>query len=184
MSNNERHLARVAGLDISLIPTFWAGTGLLILLISGGLLLLTDASLLAALGGGLLGTALYWLAEILHHFGHAIAAQRTGHPMIGVRLGVFLILGTSLYPQNEGDLPAALHIRRASGGPITSAILGLIFIAAGALLIQAAGEAGSDLGAWVLGFGLLNLLYFSLGALIPIMGMTDGSTILYWRKRL
>lgn len=177
MTQKSTSVGRLAGLDISITPQFWIGCVLLTALIAGGLALFADLSPLSALGAGLLGALIYWISEFLHHVGHSIAARRTGYPMTGVRLGVFLILGTSLYPKDEGMLPAATHICRAVGGPITSALIGLVFLALGAVL-------SGPLAGWVTGVGLLNLFWFSLGALVPLMGMTDGSTLLYWRKRL
>ncbi|MBP7961744.1 MAG: hypothetical protein KBG20_11995 [Caldilineaceae bacterium] len=175
MSSNSTSIGRFAGLDLSITPGFWIGCALLTGLIGLGLALFAAMSPLAALGGGLLGTLLYWFSEILHNLGHALAAKRTGYPMTGIRLGFLFILGRSLYPADEGELPAAVHMRRAAGGPILSATFGLVAIAVGVLM-------GNIPGAWVTGFGLLNVFLFGLGALVPI-GFTDGSTLLYWRNR-
>ena len=176
MSSKSTSIGRFAGLDISVTPRFWIGCALLTGLVGLGLVFFAAKPPLAALGGGLLGTGLYWLSEILHNLGHAWAARRTGHPMTGIRLGFLFIFGTSLYPADEGELPAAVHMRRAAGGPILSTTLGLVAIALGLL-------SGNSLGAWVMGFGLLNLFLFGLGALLPL-GFNDGSTLIYWRKRL
>ncbi len=175
MSSKSTSIGRLAGLEISITSGFWIGCALLTLLTGLGLAFFADLSPLAALGGGLLGTLLYWLSEILHNLGHAWAARRTGHPMTGIQLGFLFVFGSSLYPRDEGDLPAAVHMRRAAGGPILSVTFGLIAIALGLLL-------GNTLGAWVTGVGLLNVFLFGLGALAPI-GFNDGSTLLAWRKR-
>jgi len=176
MPSKSTPIGRFAGLDLFITPQFWYGCALLTVLIGLGLMLFAAMPPLTALLAGLWGTVLYWLSELLHHLGHATAARRTGHPMRGVRLGVFLILATSLYPKDEGELPAAVHIRRALGGPLASALIGLILISIGLML-------SGTLANWIVGAGLLNLFWFSLGALTPMMGMTDGSTLLfYWRK--
>jgi len=175
MSSKSTSIGRIAGLDILITPRFWIGCALLTLLMGLGLVFFAARSPLAALGGGLLGTLLYWFSEILHNPGHAWAARRTGHPMTGIRLGFLFIFGTSLYPADEGELPAAVHMRRAAGGPILSVTFGLVAVALGVLM-------GNILGAWVTGAGLLNVFLFGLGALVPI-GFNDGSTLLYWRKR-
>src|SRR5258706_526147 len=82
--------------------------------------------------GGLLAVALHWLSEIVHHLGHAIAARRTGYPMSGIRLGFLGVLTSSVYPRDEPELPPALHIQRALGGPLASLAIGLV---AGALAL-------------------------------------------------
>ncbi len=176
MSSKSISIGHFAGLDFFIARQFWLGSAVLTGVIGLGLALFADLSPLSALLGGLLGMGLFWLADILHNLGHAIAARRTGHPMIGIRLGFLLFFGTCIYPRGEGTLPGAVHMRRALGGPILSTALGLVDIALGLLI-------GGTVGAWVLGFGLLNLLWYGLGSLLPL-GFTDGSTLLfYWRNR-
>ena len=103
-------------------------------------------------------------------------AKLVGYPMTGVRL--WLVIGTSLYPEDEPELPAKTHIKRALGGPIASAILA-IFIAPIAFTLQM-----NDVQfAWVVSFLLFTVVgVFTVGALLPL-GISDGSTILrYWGK--
>jgi hypothetical protein len=171
------HLGKVAGLEIGLtLSAVWASLLLWLALsaIAFWLLRLPPGQ---AILGGLLAVLLHWLSEFVHQLGHAWAARRVGHPMRGVRL--WWLLGASRYPRNEGPLPAAVHIRRALGGPPASLILTLI---GAALLFAWRDNAG--LPYWLaLFFCLENLLVFTLGAFLPL-GFTDGSTLLeWWPKR-
>lgn len=173
--DKEYPLGRIAGLRLSAGLLFVAGTlilwiGLSIIGTAG-----FDLPLPQAVAGGLAATFLYWLSEVIHQLGHAFAAHRTGHPMTGIRLGTYLVFSTSLYPENEGILPAGVHIRRALGGPIASFIL---TAAAGMLALLVPLEQG--LPGWLVRFVcLVNLFVFALGAFLPL-GFTDGSTLLKW----
>ena len=105
----------------------------------------------------------------------ARAARRTGYPMSGIRLGKWGVLGTSLYPADEPALPAAIHIRRALGGPAGSLV---VTLAAAAVALALRAEGGALW--WVAVFVFLdNLLLLTLGAFLPL-GFTDGSTLLRW----
>jgi hypothetical protein len=164
----------------------------------GALLLLTVFSWLGrrvfrlppgvALIGGALATALHFVSELWHQSGHVRAAAATGHPMSGVRL--WGVLGTSLYPPDEPQLPPEIHARRALGGPRASAW----FAALGGLavlLTRPRRRSGQDDGdprpsvAFMIStlFALENLLVFSLGALLPLPFMeTDGGTLRRYRR--
>lgn len=168
-------LGTQAGLRLSARPSaLWSALALWIVL-SGVALGLLNLSPLAAILGALLAVALHWLSELFHQLGHAQAARRAGYPMIGIEF--WLLLSSSLYPPSEPDLPAALHIRRALGGPIASLALTLL-----AGLTALALHAPGGVLWWVaLFFFLDNLLVFTLGAFLPL-GFTDGSTLLYWRR--
>ena len=123
--------------------------------------------------GGLIATLMHLTATLWHQLGHAIAARRTGHPMMGVRL--WLLLGASVYPHDEGDLPAAVHIQRALGGPIANLVL-TILVGGVALIL----DPSNGVAWWLFVFWFLdNSLIFTLGALLPL-GFNDGSTILHW----
>jgi hypothetical protein len=129
-----------------------------------------------AVAGGMLLALGHWWLEIWHNLSHDQAARMTGHPMRGTRLGAYGVLGTSLYPDDEGELPPRVHITRALGGPIGSAAMS---VATGlAALVLAPFSFG-----WVaLVLFLDNLLVFTLGAWVPL-GFNDVSTVLYWLKR-
>lgn len=128
--------------------------------------------------GALLGTVLHWSLEMIHHLGHAYLAQRTGYPMLGVRIGMLGILAMSLYPKTEPKLPASVHIRRALGGPIASGICAVIFL----VLVLATAHL-NDVLAWLFRLGLFESLLMSVGALAPLPGIDGGTILHYWRKR-
>ena len=88
-------------------------------------------------------------------------------------------LAMSRYPKDEPDLPPEIHIRQAWGGPQGSMVLTLIIGFIAFALRSTGGVAW-----WVVIFLLVdNLLVFTIGALLPL-GFTDGSTILYWRRKI
>lgn len=165
--------------DLAITGTQLAVLGSLLLWLLFTLLgiFLFALALATAVLGGLLATLLHWLAGLLHHLGHAWAAQRTGYPMREVRL--LHVLAISIYPRDEPELPAETHIKRALGGLPVNILLGLIGLGVG----LAIGDGG---GLWYLlamFFGLENLLLYGLGAFLPL-GFTDGSVLLeWWAKR-
>ncbi len=171
MSRNYR-LGRLAGLTISAEPSALAAT------LGLGALAATVAAWRGVRGPQALGVApavvaLHWAGELGHQWGHATAARYAGYPMIGLRL--WGPLSASLYPPDEPDLPAAVHIRRALGGPTASALISLT----AALVFSRVSPRRRVLRA-LAGFALLeNLLVFTLGAFVPL-GFNDGSTLLYW----
>jgi hypothetical protein len=130
----------------------------------------------AALVGGFIGSWLHFLSELWHQTGHARAAEQTGHPMEGVHL--WGVLGTSVYPVDEPELPGEVHVRRALGGPKASAALAV----AGWLLALATWPVRGIAFMIAVLFALENTLIFSLGAFIPLPFMeTDGETLRrYW----
>lgn len=124
----------------------------------------------------LFATLLHWDAAMWHQFGHAWAARRTGHPMKGVT--AWWLLSTSVYPSDEPELPAGVHIRRALGGPLASLVYSLL---AGllALLFYSSGPAARMV---VIFWFLDSFIVFGIGSLLPL-GFTDGSTLLSWWPR-
>jgi len=171
MSKNYR-LGRVAGLVISAEPAALAATvGLGVL--ATGVAAWRGVRGPGALGVGLGVVALHWAGEIGHQGGHATAARQVGYPMTGLR--GWWLLSASLYPSDEPDLPAAVHIRRALGGPAASA---LISAGLGVLLTRVPRRRRVLRG--LVGFALVeNLLVFTAGAFVPL-GFNDGSTLLHW----
>ncbi len=166
----------VGGLDLSLTPSaLWSMAAMWIGLSAVGMWLL-DFGVWTAILGGLLSVMIHWLSDFWHQYGHAIAARRTGYPMIGLRFwGIF---STSLWPADEPALPGRFHIRRALGGPIASILLGALALAIAVLLGQRTGLAW-----WLALFAAAdNLLLLGFGAFLPL-GFTDGSTILHWWHR-
>ena len=133
-----------------------------------------DLTLTQAVLWGFLAALFHLEGSLLHHLGHAWAAQRTGYPMIGIRL--WTLLGMSIYPKDEPEIPAALHRQRAWGGPMMSTGVAIIYLVLALLL-----RPVSPFWYYLLLFGFLdNFLIFTIGALTPL-GFTDGSTLLRYR---
>jgi len=132
--------------------------------------------IISSIAAGITATVLHYDSELFHQQGHAVAARKTGHPMTGMRY--WTIFAQSIYPPDEPELPAEVHIQRALGGPRYSLIM---TVAAGLMLAITYSTFGpGDLVYYVfLFFFLDNLLFFTLGAFLPL-GFTDGSTLLYW----
>ncbi|HZQ05739.1 MAG TPA: hypothetical protein VFD70_04115 [Anaerolineae bacterium] len=174
--NHKFELGRLFGLEISAKSSALVGFIVVWIVLSAIGLFLLKLSPIESFVGGFIGACLHWLSELIHNFGHAIAAQRTGYPMSGIRFAN--VLGFSRYPKDEPPLPAQIHIRRALGGPAISFVVTII-----ALLILLAVQNGGGLAFWLaVWFFLDNLLVFSLGALLPL-GFTDGSTLVkYWGR--
>ena len=152
---------------------------ILVAALFGVMTIVEDVPAGEALIGALVGLALHLLACTLHQAGHAVAAQRTGYPMQGWR--TYWLFGTSLYPADEGNLPAAVHIQRALGGQIFSLPLTLIAIIVAIIVLPAEGMARV-----LTVFFLIDALTFSPGAFIPLplIMETDGNTLLrWWPKR-
>jgi hypothetical protein len=173
----EIRLGTLASLKLTARPSVIIGSiGLWVVLSAIGIVLI-KLSPGEAIIGGLIATGLHYAGDTFHQWGHSLAARRTGHPMIGIRY--WGVLSTSIYPADEPMLPAAIHIRRALGGPIVSIGLGIIVG-----LIALTMSSSSELLHWLLWFiAFDNLVVFGLGALLPL-GFTDGSTLLhYWNRR-
>jgi hypothetical protein len=71
---------------------------------------------LANITDGLVAVVLQWASGIVHQLGHH--GTQNGHPMIGIQL--WRALGASIYPSNQGSLPASTDIRRALGEPVVA----------------------------------------------------------------
>ena len=169
-------LGRIAELKVMAKPTAVTGFLLLWLIFSLVSWLWLDLGMGTAVLTALLATLLHFLGELWHQLGHARAARRTGWPMSGI-LFVW-VLAASLYPRDEPELPARIHIRRALGGPAAS----LLMTVAMGLIVWGIRPYTTPLDYLVLFFFLDNLLVFTLGAFLPL-GFTDGSTLLrYWHQ--
>lgn len=169
-------LGQVAGLRLIAKPSAVISFILLWIILSVVAIALFETPIGEAIVGGLVAAVLHYGGEIVHNLGHARAARQTGYPMMGVLL--VGVLGVSLYPSDEPELPADVHIRRALGGPTASLLLTII-AAVIALLLRPGGGTPWLVAAF---FSLENLLLFTLGAFIPL-GFTDGSTLLKWRGK-
>jgi hypothetical protein len=173
-------LGKIAGLQLSARPAAVAGSIMLLVVGIGVAIGVLRLTIWQAIVGSLVVVILHWAAVLAHQLGHAWAAHQTGYPMSGIRFGALGLLGTSQYPSDEPELPAAIHIQRALGGP-TGSLLASILAAIIALLLWNA----DGMAYWLAIFFFLDsFLVFTLGPFLPL-GFTDGSTLLeWWRKRL
>ena len=167
-------LGYIAGLDVRARPFAFVAFALMWVAFSALGIFALDLSPFTSLWGGFTGAVLQYASELWHHLGHAVAARRTGYPMSGITfLGP---LALSRYPANEGELSGKIHIQRALGGPVASAILTVIT----GLLLLAQSNAPQGVAYWLTLITFVdNLLVFTLGAFLPL-GFTDGSTLLHW----
>ncbi len=173
----ERVIGRIGGVELRATPAALIGLLMLWVALSVAGLGALAMRPIAAILGGLAAALLHFVAGIAHHLGHAIAARHTGYPMQAVRFGRLLLLATSVYPEDEPELPARLHIQRALGGPIGSMVFSLL--AAGVALAMPSDSPAFCLAAFV---AADSLLVYTLGVMLPL-GFTDMSTILYWRGK-
>lgn len=168
----ETKLGQLFGLRLSFLPSaaisflsVWA----VLSLVAGFFL---HASPPTALFWGLAATVFHWMSELVHNFGHAWAAQRTGYPMTGIRF--WGTLATSVYPADEVQVPGRIHIQRALGGPAASALLSLL---AGIITLASTTQS---LSWWLALFVCMeNLLVFTLQVFLPLK-FNDGATLWRW----
>ena len=175
--NADFKLGSIWGLEITArrsAPAAFLGLWLALALAAG---LVLQMPFITAFFGAMGAAALHWAAALLHHLGHARAAKRSGHPMIGIRF--WGLLAISLYPPDEPKLPASVHIQRALGGPTFSLVVALL----AGLFLFAFPWLDQIWWWWLLFLFLDSSLVFTVGALIPL-SFTDGGTLLTWlRKR-
>jgi hypothetical protein len=172
----EFKLGKAGGLDLSAAPSAVVCAALMAVGLSAAGVFLLRLPVLEAVIGGLAATYLHYDSELFHQMGHARAARKVGYPMTGLRY--WAIFSASVYPPDEPELPAEVHIRRALGGPLYSAIM-TAFAGVPLYLMNVLGLASGVVWYVFLFFALDNLLFFTLGSFLPL-GFTDGSTLLYW----
>jgi hypothetical protein len=170
----EYPLGHLAGLRLSANPSALAAALVLWLILAFIAVAILHLPPIEAVVGGFLAVILHFVSEFLHHLGHAWAARRTGYPMTGVRF--WFLFAMSLYPPDEGELPASVHIRRALGGAPASLLVTLL---TGVIVLALRPLEGSLLWWLAIFLFLDNLLVFTLGAFLPL-SFTDGSTLLKW----
>jgi hypothetical protein len=174
-TNRTLRLGRAAGLHVTAGLSVVVGSLVLWVLAAAGAVFVLNTSLGIALLAGLLVVLLHWIAVSVHVLGHTTAARRTGYPANGIRLwGLLSAIG---YPGDEPPLPTAIHVRRALGGPLASAIFSLVVAVLVVALRPIVGTAW-----WLLIFLLLDtFLVGTLGALLPL-DFADGGTLLRLRR--
>jgi hypothetical protein len=164
-------IGRLAGMEVSMAPTAQVCSVALFAVVFIATFVVLHFSLQSAVVGSALVVVLHFGSEVLHNYGHFRAARGGGHPMTGVTL--VWLLGRSDYPADEGELPPAVHVKRALGGPKFSAMVSVVL----AVLAFISYQLYVPLHWVVIVIAADNLLVFTLGAFIPL-GFTDGSTLL------
>ncbi len=173
----EYKLGRLAGLTISATPSTIVGFVVLWIVLSVIAFGLIQLPLGNAIVGALAATILHFFGNLWHQLGHSVAARGTGHPMTGIRFGYLGIFSTSIYPADEGTLPAAIHIRRALGGPLGSLVMSIIALII--VLVINTSRSGGTVWWLALFFLFDNFVVFTLEVFLPL-GFNDASTILHW----
>lgn len=177
------------GLRTTVTPLALAAYGILGLVAAALAAWLAHLSLGPALVAGLLSVPIFFVSELAHHTGHAVAARWVGYPMRGIHF--FSVLAGSVYPADEPNLAPRLHMRRALGGFGVNVVLGLLTWPLAAYLFPQGTEILPpvvSVVAWLAAFATVtNLLVLGVGALIPLKipggGWNDGGTLLhYWRE--
>lgn len=173
----KHHLGKLLGLDIYLRMNIFVTGSILAVLFSLAAVRWLPLSNSQAVIFGIIAASLHYDFEFWHQYSHARAAKKTCYPMEGLLF--FTLFAMSLYPRDEPELPAEIHLTRAFGGPIGSFALSLVFAA-----ILLFWPNGSGVIYYLVWFGFLsNFGWYTVGALIPL-GFNDGSTILeWWPKR-
>ncbi len=170
-----RDLGDLGPIRVSMERSAYVGLGLVALTMFVAALSFLNGTGSDRLMGALLATGGYYLSVMVHHTGHYLAGLYAGYPL--VRLHFYWMLARDIYPPNEPKLAANIHLRRALGGPCASVL------AASACLLLAAITPGGILRFFFLSGFWINLLVFTLGALIPAFGL-DGDVIRrHWPQR-
>ena len=175
--NKKLHLGSLADLKMLARISAVLGSLLLWLILSLVGWLWLNLAVGTAVLTALFATFLHFFGEFWHQLGHAWAAKRAGYPMNGVMF--VWVLAASLYPRDEPELPAHIHIRRALGGPAASVLMTVL----SGIAVWLIRPFSAPIDYLALFFFGDNLLVFTLGAFLPL-GFTDGSTLLhYWPQR-
>lgn len=178
--NQRISLGRWLGLQLTISPLALLCYAAVILLSALGSLVLVGLDLGTALWSAVVVALAMFIFEWLHQWGHALAAKRTGYPMVGIHF--FSLFSFSIYPADEPALPPQTHIRRALGGFWINLLIGLL-LGAAAINLWA---NGSVLG-WITAVNAVwNFFILGLGALVPInlpgVLINDGASLLHhWR---
>jgi len=180
--SNEFKLGKVAGLELSATPSALIASLILWVILAAVAYLLPypyHTTLLGAIIGGFAAVILHHLSDLWHQLGHSWAARNVGHPMIGIRFGFLGLLSADIYPADEGELPAGVHIRRALGGPLASLAMSVV---AGIIFLVLNGRGYGALWLLSLFFFLENFVVFTLEIFLPL-GFNDASTVLHWLRQ-
>jgi hypothetical protein len=163
-------LGKLFNLQLSFIPLLFAGIAFIWIALSLVGYFIFNIPLGESILLGFLGMFLHYVSELIHCLGHAVAAKSTGYPMNGIRFGLLGIFAQTMYPKDEPELPSAIHIRRALGGPIANLIVSILLF----VILPLWRENWYWLGWFIF---LDNFIVYTLQVFLPV-GFNDGSTIL------
>ena len=173
------HIGSRTGIEIIILPVAWFVSLALWIVLSAAAIVVIGIPFGSAVLLGFVVMLLHWISEVIHHFGHALAARRTRYPMQAIKIGgIYGILALSSYPAGEPPLPDSIHIRRALGGPIASLLPTIIFGIAALLL-------NGSLW-WAAIFLFVENLIFTIQVFLPMGKLldNDGNTLWrWWRGR-
>lgn len=146
---------------ISLIWMFGFGiaAGLLFAPVSG-----FREKLIVGLGYGLLVI----LAAATHNLGHFLGGRLVGAPMSAFLLNASIPIDRYT-DKDERQLASKIHLSRALGGPVFSALVGSVVLSINAVAVN---------NAFIQFYGVMNW-FIAVGAMLPISGI-DGET--WWRE--
>ena len=169
-------IARVAGIDLAVHPSWLVIAGLLTYTLADAFFPTTTPGLTTTqywlLGAGT--AILFFVSVLIHEFSHAILARRLGLKVSGITLFIFggatSIEADSKRPRDEAAIALA--------GPISSLLLGALLLGVGALIPQR--EAQTLLG-WL---GFINIV-LGVFNLVPGYPMDGGRVLraVLWRIR-
>jgi Zn-dependent protease len=149
-------IGRVAGIDISIHPSWLVIAALLTFSLAQG----SIRTVFPGLAPGLLWIAgaaaaiLFFASVVAHELSHAILARRFGMQVRGITLFIFggatELEGDARSPRDEAIMAAA--------GPATSLAIGVVLIGLGLVIPQPLGGLISSLGAINIALGIFNLV--------------------------
>ncbi len=136
-----------------------------------------DWSLAAKIGAGVITSLLFFASVLAHELMHSVVAQASGIPVKSITL--FIFGGVSQIAEEPKEPKVELRI--ALVGPLTSIVLGGIFLAIW-FALRGTVEEVAAIASWL---GLINILLgvFNLIPGFPLDGGRVLRSILWWRTK-
>jgi len=165
------HLGRIAGISIDLHFTWFIIFAVVAFFIITGLPhYVPGISPGVRWGLGIVITLVFFLSLLLHELAHSLVAKGLGIGISGITLFVFGgVSRMTSEPKTAGD-----ELKMAVVGPLTSAVLGIIFIGAWAAVRAVGANQAIEFGLQWLGIINLALAAFNLVPGFPL----DGGRVL------
>lgn len=136
-----------------------------------------DWSLAAKIGAGVITSLLFFASVLAHELMHSVVAQASGIPVKSITL--FIFGGVSQIAEEPKE--PKIELRIALVGPLTSILLGGIFLAIW-FTLRGTVEEVAAIAAWL---GIVNILLgvFNLIPGFPLDGGRVLRSILWWRTK-